>query len=81
MLILSINDLNYYFYIFNENDINFKENNFKNISQLGIYENGTPIEIIYPLKDYINNNTGINKRNSEYLIKNLKSFYSKDPRI
>ena len=77
----SINDLNYYFYIFNENDINFKENNFKNISQLGIYENGTPIEIIYPLKDYINNNTGINKRNSEYLIKNLKSFYSKDPRI
>ena len=76
----SINELNYYFYSMNENHL--ERSKFINIfeSNLILNDNIT-LKIIYPLKNYYNENSTLEKRNTEYLVDNIKSFYSKDPKI
>jgi hypothetical protein len=34
--------------------------------------NNNALEIQYPLYNYINNNSPVNKRNSEFLVENIK---------
>ena len=76
----SINELNYYFYSLNEN--HNERSRFINIfeSDLILNDNLT-LKTMYPLKNYYNENSTLEKRNTEYLVDNIKSFYLKDPNI
>ena len=76
----SINELNYYFYGMNIKQI--EKSKFLNISSLDLKSNeNNLLRIIYPLKSYYNKNSSLNKRNSEYLVENIRTFYSRDPNI
>ena len=76
----SINDINYYFYALNEkkddgnNEIKINEDTY-------LASKDSLFEISYPLYNYHNNNSNINKRNSEILVDNIKSMYYKYPNI
>ena len=72
----SINELNYFFYNYNEEDYNFKR-----IKKTDYETKGNNLEVIYPLKNYKNNNSTINKRNKENLVDNIRSMYRKYPDI
>ena len=77
----AINELNYYFYIMDERDINngyFVEGP-KDLN-LSINEEQF-LKVIYPLKDYKNENSTLKPRNCEYLINNIQSFYTKEPNV
>ena len=68
----SINDLNYYFFTYDEEtDDSYKIDLLSNNS---IEMNGDKLNIIYPLKNYINNNSKLSKRNTESLIENLNNM-------
>ena len=70
-----LNELNYYFCEFNEKT---QERKFINLTESNFT---TLLNVIYPLKNYYKENSTINKRNSEYLVDNIKEIYSKDPKI
>ena len=46
-----------------------------------IKNNNNPLEIQYPLYNYINNNSPVNKRNSEFLVENIKKIYENYPDV
>ena len=76
----SINELNYYFFGMNMKQI--EKSKFLNISSLDLKnEENNLLRIMYPLKSYYNKNSSLNKRNSEYLVENIRAFHSKDPNI
>ena len=76
----SINDLNYYFYALNEK--NPKKNIMLNISEINLIRNDSNLtKVIYPLKNYYNENSTLSKRNTEYLIQNIKNFYAFAPKM
>ena len=76
----SINDLNYYFFGMKENLS--KNGKFLNISNLNLRSNDADLlKTMFPLKSYYNENSSLAKRNSEYLIENIRSFNSKYPNI
>ena len=70
----SINDLNYYFYSMNENHnersrcIDVLEENIE-ISDINL------LKVNYYLKNYFNSNSALQKRNTEYLIDNIRNIY------
>ena len=69
----SINDLNYYFVNFDEENSEFNEIKLlKEESDLEMV--GNMVNIIYPLKNYINNNSKLSKRNNEYLMDNIQNM-------
>ena len=80
----SINDLNYFLYSFNEKN----GGNVRNLGEIisldkDIYlVNVSPqLEIEYPLFNYVNTQSSINKRNTENLVNNIKSIYERYPEI
>ena len=77
-----IKDLNYFLYSFNEkiNDIN-NLGNLLYLDDLIINFDKNKLEVQYPLFNYINNNSLVNKRNSEYLIDNIKEMYERYPEV
>ena len=76
----SINELNYYFYYLNEK--NQEKNIILNISETNLIKNDSNLtKVIYPLKNYYNENSTLTKRNTEYLIQNIKNFYSIEPKM
>ena len=76
----SINELNYYFYGMNRNQN--QKGEFLNISNLNLVSiEDKQLQIMYPLKSYYNQNSSLKKRNSEYLVENLRTFNLKDPEI
>ena len=78
----SINDLNYYFYGFKEkNEIGNIRNEIKISEDTYLTNNESYLEVLYPLYNYYDENSNINKRNSEYLVDNIKSMYFKYPDI
>ena len=75
----AINDLNYFLYSQNEktylgNIINLKKADILEQSQ-------SQIEISYPLHNYINDNSTVNKRNKDYLVENVKKMSLDYPSI
>ena len=76
----SIKDLNYFLFSFDEksNDI-YNLGNLMNLKD--IKNNNNPLEIQYPLYNYINNNSPVNKRNSEFLVENIKKIYENYPDV
>ena len=75
----SINELNYYFYGMNEN--HYEKSRFINISESNIIIGNIIYKSMYPLKNYYNENSTLEKRNTEHLIDNIRSFYINDPKI
>ena len=80
----SINDLNYFLYSFNEKN----GGNVRNLGEIisldkNIYlvKESSQLEIEYPLFNYVNNQSSINKRNTENLVGNIKSIYERYPEI
>jgi len=71
----SINELNYYFFNYNEESYLFNEIKLP-VERLEM--NGDKLNILYPLKNYINDNSTLSKRNTEYLVDNIKEMYSKN---
>ena len=77
----SINELNYYFYALNEND-DEQSKFLDDISLSSMNENNNNgLKIMYPLKSYYNKDSTLKKRNSEYLVENIKSFNSEYPEV
>ena len=76
----SIKDLNYFLYSFNE-----KSNNSYNLGNLlnlnDLINNNSELEVQYPLFNYINNNSFVNKRNTEFLVDNIKDMYERYPEV
>ena len=78
----SINDLNYYFYSFNEKKDNGDKNNEINIEKDNYLANkDSQLEISYPLYNYYDENSNINQRNSKTLVDNIKLMNNKYPNI
>ena len=80
----SINDINYFLYSFNEKN----GGNIRNLGEIislsnDIYlVNESPqFEIEYPLYNYVNGQSSINKRNTENLVNNIKDIYERYPEI
>ena len=77
----SINELNYYFYALNENDDD-QSKFLDDISLSSMNENSNNrLKAMYPLKSYYNKDSTLKKRNSEYLVENIKSFNSEYPEV
>ena len=78
----SINDLNYFVYSFNEktNDTH-NSGHLLDIDFLIGQNNINELELQFPLHNYININSSINKRNTENLVDNIKGFYEKYPEV
>ena len=73
----AINELNYFFIKFN--DDNYKHEKFDVIDDL---DNDKKLNVYYALKNYVNNNnSGNNKRKTEYLVDNIKEMHKKHPEI
>ena len=78
----SIKDLNYYLFHFNEKyDGNSNNYLFLNLIFKELQRNSDKLEISYPLHNYYNENSLVNKRNSENLLDNIKEVYSNYPEI
>ena len=80
----SINDLNYFIFGFNEkNNGNNQNLGIKiNLEKYKLLEkDGEKLEISYPLKNYFNENSLVNKRNSENLLDNIKNIYENYPEV
>ena len=80
----AINELNYYFCEIDEDVKNNKDfNGHINIKELNVtsFDDDQYLKVIYNLKNYYNENSSLTKRNTEYLVENIKSFYSKKPNI
>ena len=81
----SMNDLNYFIYSFDElsNTSSFRVlqtgKDLPNIHEL--YNESKNYEILYPLYNFKNSSVLINKRNSEYLVDNIKQMYKKYPEV
>ena len=75
----AINDLNYFFSAFDESRLNHGE--IKLSSSNAFEKNGNKLNVFYPLKNYKNSNTDLSKRNTEYLVENIKEMYQKNPDI
>ena len=75
----SINELNYYFYGMNEN--HNEKSRFINISEYNLINEKMTYNAMYPLKNYYNENSTLEKRNTEYLVDNIRSIYLNDPKI
>ena len=84
----SVNDLNYFIYSFDElSNTSFrllqeqeKLDDLPTIEDL-IRNDTNEIEIEYPLYNYINDSVKTNKRNSEYLVNNIKQMYKDYPEV
>ena len=75
----SINDLNYFLYSFNDITQNlYKDGRLLTLNNIG---NNNGIEILYPLHNYINDNSVINKRNKEHLVDNINYMHEKYPKV
>ena len=74
----SINDLNYYFFKFDEETEDFDE---IKLSSNILKMNADNINIIYPLKNYYNNNSKLNTKNTEKLINTIKDMYKMNEKI
>ena len=81
----SINDLNYFIYSYNEYDNTTSLRKLQNGNKLPnideLYKNSKNYEILYTLHDYKNKNVSVNKRNSEYLVNNIRHIYNEYPEI
>ena len=81
----SINDLNYYLYSFNERNQgkirNLGEKININESEEFILDESSKLETQFFLSNYINKSSLVNKRNSDYLVNNIKDFYSRYPEV
>ena len=77
----AINELNYYFYGLKEEDLSQSE--FLNDDSKTIMKgnNNNNLKLMYPLKNYYNKDSTLKKRNSEYLVENIKSFNSEYPEV
>ena len=80
----SINDLNYFIYAFNElSNSSFRileeQEELPTINDLE--KNSENFEILYPLHNFKDENLPCNKRNSEYLVDNMKQMYKNYPQI
>ena len=76
----SVNELNYYFYSMNEK--NYDKRDCLNNSNLNLGNNNdSRLEIKYPLKSYINENSTLKESYTKYLLENINSFHSKYPDI
>ena len=81
----SINDLNYYLYSFNEKNYG----NLKNLGEKIIFNEteefnlneSSILETQYILYNYLNNSSSVNKRNSDYLVDNIKDFSKRYPEV
>ena len=72
----AINELNYYFVLYEDNSYTFE---MKDIYDLGMNE--TKIKVEYPLKNYDNNNSDLSERHTKYLVGNISNMYQKYPQI
>ena len=70
----AINELNYFFINFNDDEYTYSK--IDNLNNLGINE---PLNAFYTLKNYINDDSFINKRNKESLVDNIKNMYKSNP--
>ena len=81
----SMNDLNYFIYSFDElsNTSSFRNlqpaKDLPNIQEL--YNESQNYEILYPLYNFKNDSVLVNKRNSEYLVDNIKQMYHEYPDV
>ena len=81
----SMNDLNYFIYSFDElsNTSSFRVlqtgKDLPNIHEL--YNESKNYEILYPLYNFKNSSVLVNKRNSEYLVDNIKQMYNEYPEV
>ena len=81
----SINDLNYFIYSFDEysNTTSLRmlqqRNTLPNIYDL--FNSSNNYEILYALHDFKNESVLVNKRNSEYLVNNIRHIYNEYPEI
>ena len=80
----SINELNYFLYSFNEKNNGF----FRNLQTstklpkiTGLEKISSQLEIQYPLFNYYNESSLINKRNKDNLVENIKKMYELHPEI
>ena len=71
----AINELNYYFFNYDEVNNLFEEIKlpFERLEM-----NGDKLNVLYPLKNYKNGNSTLNKRSTEYLVDNIKEMHSKN---
>ena len=81
----SINDLNYFIYSFDEYNNNTalrilqSKKNLPNIDE--IYNKSKKYEILYSLHNFKNQSVLVNKRNSEYLVNNIRQMNNKYPEV
>ena len=81
----SIKDINYYLYSFKEkNETSTKDLRKKikmNEKDELLLNASSQLELLYPLYNYINESSLVNKRNSENLVENIKFFNEKYPKV
>jgi hypothetical protein len=80
----SINDLNYFFYSFDEasnSSFRLLQEDVELPTINGLSNESSKYEIEYPLHDYINESVSINKRNSEYLVENMIKMNKDFPEV
>lgn len=78
----AIKDLNYFLYSFDEsNEDTYNNGNVFNLNDLKNSMDKQQIEILYPLFNYKNSNSKINKRNTESLVDNINYMSEKYPQI
>ena len=70
----AINELNYYFIKFNDDFYSYEKIDL--IKDLGVTGK---LNILYILKNYVNNNSSLSKRNKEYLVDNIRNMYKDNP--
>ena len=81
----SINDLNYYLYSFNEKNYGNpkflgEEIVFNETEEFALNDDSI-LETQYILYNYLNKSSLVNKRNSDYLVDNIKDFYTRYPEV
>ena len=74
----AINELNYYFYKYNDKTYTY---HIINLPSRELPTKGNKLDVIYQLKNYKNSNSNINARNKEYLVDNIRNMYKKYPDI
>ena len=78
----SINDINYYFYSFDEkNDDGNSKNQILIEKDTDLWNKEAKLEITYPLYNYNDSVSTLNERNKNNLVDNIKDMYNKYPNI
>ena len=83
--VYSIKDLNYFLYQFDPTSNSSSSRRLQNNQELptisGLSSGNKRYEIEYPLHNYISKSGNINKRNSEYLVNNIKKMNEEYPEV